>query len=189
MRSPVSRSPWCLHGPVRPTRVPKNFGRNCFLLHLHRTCWLWRIGQKGILWTDTRTVFPGGSSHAVREPVPADVFADQVAPAVCKQKMRCAWFLTWSAYPPTPVVSEAAVAGNRVGVPAPFGVWSPLMLRWYRVFTPVRAKHLLPAMGSPPFRGPPGKPGAVRVLNPSRRLPKPPSTPRADLRRFEADSA
>lgn len=152
--------------------------------------WPWRADPKGILWTDTRAVFPGGSSHAVREPVPADVFADRVAPAVCKQKMRCALFFAWSAYRPTPVVSDAAIAGSRCGPKhTPRGVYRPLTSRWSRFFTPVRAKRLLPAMGSPPFEGPPSKLSAVRVRVPSRWLPKPPSTPRADLRQSEADPA
>lgn len=151
---------------------------------------LWRADPKGFLRTDTRAVFPGGSSHAVREPVPADVFADRVAPAVCKQKMRCALFFAWSAYRPTPVVSDAAIAGSRCGPKhTPRGVYRPLTSRWSRFFTPVRAKRLLPAMGSPPFEGPPSKLSAVRVRVPSRWLPKPPSTPRADLRQSEADPA
>lgn len=141
-RSPVSRPPWCLHGPVRPTQTPRSIGRNRFLLHLHRAGWLWRADPKGYLGTDTRAVFPGGSSHAVREPVPADVFADRVAPAVCKQKMRCALFPTGSAYRPTPVVSNAA--------------------GWQPTWTGFRALRRGPSIGAPLvpvlYAGPRGAP-------------------------------
>lgn len=163
-RSPVTRSPWFLHDPVRPTRPPKRCGRNRFLLPLLEASRLRRSLAQRSLRQGPRAVLPGGSSHAVHEPVLAALFSDRVAPASCERKNSTSVVSRCERVPPdTGRVRYCRCRQPIRGSTFPFGGWIRKTLCWSRFFGPVRAACHLPATGSPSVRGPSCLQDAVRV--------------------------